>query len=51
MECDKCNNPATVHYQTCDLKWKVVNGEVDTDSQEFLFGEDPEYLCDEHDYK
>ena len=49
-KCQKCGKQATVHYQMCQVKWNVVNDEIDLLSQELLSGEDSEYFCEECDY-
>ncbi len=50
-KCDICGKPAVVHYQTCELKWNIIDDKIDLTSEEFLSGDDSEYFCDECDMK
>ena len=47
-KCDKCNKPATVHYQNCEIKWNIIDGIIDINNPEFLSGTESEYYCKKH---
>jgi len=48
-KCQKCGKQATVHYQTCDVKWDIVNDEIDLKSEDVLDGWESEYYCEDCD--
>lgn len=45
-KCQKCGKQATVHYQTCQVRWAILNDEIYLESEELLSGEDSEYYCE-----
>ena len=46
-KCDNCEKPAVIHFQTCEVRWHIIDNEIDLSSQEFLSGEDSQYFCKE----
>jgi hypothetical protein len=47
--CDVCGAPATVEYQTCEVRFRIYDGKYDK-HHDLLTGDDTQRYCDDHDY-